>query len=169
MGKRLALSFAFAATLISSTVGQITSIQTNNAAGFDTLYTVKSEALKPSTQQPVTDSIVERAVVKTKKTATVTKKEMTVWATAYASQESQTDDTPFITASGAFVYDGVIAANFLPLGTKVTIPDVFGDKVFTVEDRMNQRYNNQNIIDIWFASNDTAHSFGKKIVTINVL
>lgn len=167
MGKRLALSFAFATTLISSTIGQITSIQSNNATGFDALYAVKSRATETVNQ--LSDSVVEKAVVKTKKTTAEIKNELTVWATAYSSEESQTDDTPFITASGAFVYDGVIAANFLPIGTKVMIPDLYGDKIFTVEDRMNSRYNGQHIIDIWFENHSHARQFGKKILTINVL
>ena len=33
-----------------------------------------------------------------------------------------------------------IAANFLPLGTQVKIPELFGDKVLVVHDRMNSRY-----------------------------
>src|SRR5437868_1496729 len=37
--------------------------------------------------------------------------------TAYSSTEDQTDDSPFITASGAHVADGIVAANFLPLHT----------------------------------------------------
>src|SRR6188472_3241758 len=61
-----------------------------------------------------------------------------VSATAYSSTEGQTDASPFITASGATVRYGIIAANFLPLHTKIRI----GNQVFTVEDRMNERYNN---------------------------
>jgi len=52
---------------------------------------------------------------------------MRVTATAYNSVPEQTDDTPFITASGSHVRMGVIAANFLPMGTLVKIPDYFGD------------------------------------------
>src|SRR3989344_3213041 len=66
--------------------------------------------------------------------------EMILAATAYSSTPDQTDDTPFITAKGTTVRDGIIAANFLPFGTRIKIPDIYGDKIFVVEDRMNRRY-----------------------------
>ena len=50
--------------------------------------------------------------------------------TAYSSTPDQTDATPFITANGTTVHDGIIAANWLKFGTRVRIPDMFGDKVF---------------------------------------
>lgn len=81
-----------------------------------------------------------------------------VWVTAYTSSPEETDDTPFITASMSQVRDGVIAANFLPFGTKVMIPEIFGDKIFTVEDRMHRR--KKNYVDIWMSSKDDALDFG---------
>ena len=42
----------------------------------------------------------------------------TAWVTAYSSTPEETDDTPFVTASGTSVRDGVIATNFLEFGTK---------------------------------------------------
>ncbi len=86
--------------------------------------------------------------------------------TAYSSTVGQTDDTPFIMASGNYVYDGAIAANFLPLGTKVRFPELFGDKVFTVEDRMNKRF--QDRIDIWIESRSEALSFGMKYTIVEI-
>ena len=90
-----------------------------------------------------------------------------VTATAYSSTVDQTDSTPFITASNTFVRDGIIAANFLPIGTRVRIPSLFGDKQFIVEDRMNSRY--WYNIDLWFADRDTAMQFGKKQVVIEII
>jgi 3D (Asp-Asp-Asp) domain-containing protein len=90
-----------------------------------------------------------------------------VIVTAYSSDEDQTDDSPFITASGALVGDGVIAANFLPFGTKVQIPTVFGNKVFTVKDRMHRRFSDR--IDIWFNDRASAMKFGIKKAEIVVL
>src|SRR3989344_1044153 len=52
--------------------------------------------------------------------------------TAYSSTPDQTDDTPFITASGKQVADGIVANNLLPFGTKIRMPDLYGDKVFVV-------------------------------------
>lgn len=91
---------------------------------------------------------------------------MRVTATAYNSLPEQTDDTPFITASGTHVRPGVIAANFLPMGTLVKIPDYFGDQIFVVEDRMNPRYDQR--IDIWMEHVHDARQFGVRTVAIEV-
>lgn len=90
--------------------------------------------------------------------------------TAYTSDVAQTDDTPCITASGLDVcernIENVVAANFLPLGTRVKIPELYGDRVFYVEDRMNARYNYK--MDIWMKELEDAKQFGVKYVTIEV-
>ena len=91
-----------------------------------------------------------------------------VTATAYSSTKDQTDSTPFITASGAHVRDGVVAANFLPFGTMVKMPELFGDKIFVVEDRMNQRYQTGRI-DVWFPDRGMAKEFGIKKVKIEII
>lgn len=90
-----------------------------------------------------------------------------VAATGYSSTPEQTDNTPFITASGTHVRDGVIAANFLPIGTIIKIPELFGDKTFIVEDRMNSRY--WLNIDIWFSEKVLAKEFGLKVVKIEIV
>ncbi len=83
-----------------------------------------------------------------------------VVATAYSSDPRQTDSTPCTPAMGNydlckhFEETGVadsIANNCLPLGTKVRFPDLYGDKLFTVRDRMNARYG-CNRIDFWVGS-----------------
>ena len=94
-------------------------------------------------------------------------KRLTVHIPAYSSPPDQTDDTPFITAANTRVRDGIVAANFLPLYTRIKIPELFGEKVFVVEDRMNRRY--QNRVDIWFASREDAIKFGIKDAEIVVL
>ena len=89
--------------------------------------------------------------------------------TAYTSTPDQTDDTPFIAASGKMVHDGMIAANGLPFGAKIRIPSLYGDKIFVVEDRMNKRKLDTHI-DIWFPTKDLAVNFGvKKNYYIEVL
>ena len=93
--------------------------------------------------------------------------EHTVVATAYSSTPDQTDDTPFTTASGTTVRDGIVATNFLPFGTLIRIPKLFGDKIFVVEDRMNRRYKTR--IDIWFPERELAKIFGIKKVSIEVV
>ncbi len=87
--------------------------------------------------------------------------------TAYSSTPDQTDDTPFITASGTRVREGVIASNFLAFGTKVQIPEIFGDRVFTVEDRMAKKHSDK--IDIWFPERHLAKKFGIQEANVIIL
>lgn len=88
--------------------------------------------------------------------------------TAYTSTPDQTDDSPFYGATGKHVYDGMIAANWLPFGTKIKIPSVYGDKIFTVDDRMNSRYG-YGRLDVWLDTTKTdARKFGVKRVEVEV-
>ena len=89
-----------------------------------------------------------------------------VIATAYNSLPEQTDATPWITASGTRCREGVIAANFLPMGTKVKI-EGFGNRIFIVEDRMNRRYKKR--IDIWFRHYKDARKFGIRKVKYSII
>ncbi len=88
-------------------------------------------------------------------------------ATAYSSEPEQTDNTPFITASGSYVRDGVAASNFLPFGTKFRMPELFGNRVFVVEDRMHSRYDDR--VDIWFPEEKEAIKFGIKRTKVEIL
>lgn len=94
-------------------------------------------------------------------------KRQKVWVTAYSSTPEETDDTPFVTAMGSPVRDGIIATNLLPFGTMVQIPKLFGDKIFVVEDRMHPR--KKNFIDIWMSSKQEAKEFGIAYTDIVVL
>lgn len=88
--------------------------------------------------------------------------------TAYTSTPDQTDDSPFIAASGKRVYDGMIAANGLPFGTKIKIPSLYGDKIFEVQDRMNRRYG-LGRMDIWLdTTRAEAMKFGVKRVEVQI-
>ncbi len=88
--------------------------------------------------------------------------------TAYSSTPDQTDDDPFIAASGKRVYDGMVAANWLPMGTKIKIPSLYGGKVFTVDDRMNSRYG-YGRMDIWMdAPRAQVNKFGVKRAVVEV-
>ena len=89
-------------------------------------------------------------------------------ATAYSSTPQQTDNDPFITAAGTYVRDGTIANNLLPFGTKIRIPELYGDKVFIVEDRMSSKKGYYHI-DIWFPSYWEAKDFGAKITYVEIL
>jgi len=88
--------------------------------------------------------------------------------TAYSSTPDQTDDTPFITASGKHVADGIVANNMLPIGTKIRIPSIYGNKILIVEDRMNKNKSNYHI-DIWMPSRLLAVNFGVKTAEIEIL
>jgi len=95
----------------------------------------------------------------------VAQKSVTV--TAYSSTVDQTDSTPFITAAGTDVRDGVVACNFLRFGTRVRFPQLYGDKIFVVEDRMALK--NSHKIDIWFTTRDEAKQFGVKYLQVEIL
>lgn len=91
--------------------------------------------------------------------------------TAYSSDISQCDSAPCITANGFNVckhgIEDTIAANFLPFGSKIKIPEIFGDKVFIVRDRMNSRYDKR--VDIWMADQQKAIKFGYKYAKVEIL
>lgn len=92
---------------------------------------------------------------------------LTVTATAYSSTVDQTDSNPFITASGSHVHWGTVALNGYPFGTKVRFPDMFGDQVFTVEDRTAKKYTGR--ADIWFPSREAALQFGRRTLRMEIL
>jgi len=87
--------------------------------------------------------------------------------TSYTSIEALTDSTPFITASGSHVRLGTVAANCLPFGTQIKIPDLFGDYLFTVEDRLNAR-KGCGMIDVWLPTYAEAKQFGVKFKVVEV-
>lgn len=88
--------------------------------------------------------------------------------TGYSSSPSETDDDPHITAAGTPVKPGIVANNLLSFGTKLKIPELYGDKVFVVEDRMNRKKGYYHI-DIWFPSRQEALKFGTDIVWVEIL
>ena len=86
--------------------------------------------------------------------------------TAYTSSVDETDDTPFITASGARTRRGIIACPpKYPFGTQLKVED----KVFVCEDRMNRRYHDQERFDVWVESKTEAYSWGEKSLEIVLL
>ncbi|OGG42840.1 hypothetical protein A3G50_00530 [Candidatus Jorgensenbacteria bacterium RIFCSPLOWO2_12_FULL_42_11] len=87
--------------------------------------------------------------------------------TAYSSTPDQTDSTPFITASGSYVEDGIVAANFLAFDTKIRLPELYGEKIFTVKDRMAKK--NSHKIDIWFPARAEAEQFGVKKTRVEII
>lgn len=117
-----------------------------------------------ATTTPVTATTTPAKVLKVVRTSTHT-------MTAYNSEAAQTDDSPCTTANGFNVcehgIEDTIAANFLPMGTKVRIPDLFGDRIFIVRDRMNQRHATR--VDVWMKNRTAALKFGVKVAKIQIL
>lgn len=91
-------------------------------------------------------------------------KKYLVASTGYAPSPYQTDSTPCITAAGTRVRDGVVATNFLPMGTIISM----NNKLYIVEDRMNSRYG-VGYMDIWFSSTSEALEFGRRKMEIEVV
>ena len=97
---------------------------------------------------------------------TIPKKTMYVTVSAYSSTKDQTDGDPYLTALGTPVRDGIVAANFLPIGTVVRFPDKFGEKIFVVEDRMHEKYGLQ--VDIWMPNLEEAKKFGIQYLKMEI-
>ena len=90
---------------------------------------------------------------------------------AYTSEIGQCDGNPCRTANGFDLCknntEDSVAANFLAFGTKIRIPDLFGERIFVVRDRMNARYDEK--IDIWFKNRPAALRFGQKVAKVEIL
>ena len=174
-----ALAIVMATSLLGSTASaaflgfgekEVVSVS-EDSWSFDSLYyNIRKQA--SSMKQPEGRAFTQSAlsatsVIPAASKAPATKKAYVVAATGYSSTPDQTDDSPFITAWGTHVRDGVVAANFLPFGTAIKIPDIYGDKVFIVEDRMNKRYTER--VDVWFPDRQSALQFGLKKIRIEVI
>ena len=151
----ISVSLALISLVSNGFISQYDTIKSNNeeinlpsASG---LITLNGNALIQSVN-PNTPIVVESRIV---------------LVTAYSSTPDQTDSTPFITASGTHVRDGIVACNFLSFGTYVRFPDMYGDKIFVVEDRMALR--NSHKIDIWFNTRWEAIQFGARNIRVEVL
>ena len=83
--------------------------------------------------------------------------------TGYNAEREQTDDTPFTMASGNRVYEGAIANNCLPFGTRIKI----NERWYFVEDRMNSKYG-CSYFDIFFWDKNDALSWGRRTIKIEV-
>ena len=88
--------------------------------------------------------------------------------TAYSSTVWQTNDDPFTTASGTRVRDGIVANNLLPFGTRIRLPEIYGDKIFVVEDRMSRKKSDYHF-DVWFTDTRDALIFGVKNTYVEIL
>lgn len=89
-----------------------------------------------------------------------------ITATAYTSREQETDGDPYTAAWGDHVFWGMVASNAFARGTKIQIPEYFGDKMFSIQDTMNKRYYHH--IDIWMPELADAQAWGSRYVEIKV-
>lgn len=109
-------------------------------------------------------TVAEASTVEVKEVADNTKV-VVATITAYTSSPDETDDTPFITASGARTGRGTIACPpKYDFGTQVEIEG----RQYTCEDRMNRRYHSQERFDIWVETKSEAYKWGIKEVEIKI-
>ena len=83
--------------------------------------------------------------------------------TKYTPRPEETDSTPFITATGQRVREGIIANNCLKFGTYVEIDGEF----YTVADRLNPRYGCDHY-DIFCWDLEEAREYGANVKTIKI-
>ena len=109
-------------------------------------------------------------------------------ATGYNSLESQTDDTPFITAIGSQTRPGIVAisrdllAGSIPYGSLVRLKDLGGyygggygefqdeldaQGLFVVEDTLHRRKTQQ--VDVWFETYSEAIQWGIRKVEVELV
>lgn len=172
----VALVFQFIFFALPSLADEINT-QTAQAKNEDGL-TIKGDSLEKSGQvDPIIEQVIQKSLENQKEVQVEIEKEVRVISSsvrrlsAYNSEVSQTDSSPCITANGFNVCkhgeEDTIAANFLAFGTKVRIPELFGDRVFVVRDRMHSR--NGQKVDIWMKNRSDALKFGVKVAKIEVL
>ncbi len=159
IGKKLKKYLKSPFLLVSLLVFTFPHLTTSQALGNKnfSLGPVPTETIRPYYSRELLPEIPDKQPKKT----------MDIMVTAYSSEPAQTDDTPFITAFGTHVRDGIVATNFLPKGTIVRFPEVYGNKEFVVEDRMNKRYYYH--MDIWMAEKQDAVNFGAKVLKMEIL
>jgi 3D (Asp-Asp-Asp) domain-containing protein len=176
--KQILVASLIAISLVTSTTAQaglLDWFRSNSATAevarngsFDSLYASVMNSATPENERPtlIANSVAPVSSPKGGISKTIRQFYM-VEVSAYNSEVGQTDDSPFITAKGTHVRDGIVAANMFPFGTAIKIPALYGDKIFVVEDRMNTRY--QKNVDIWMESKAEARKLGRRLVQIEVI
>lgn len=156
--KKAIVSVIMALFVVVAVIGEVIIPKSGKALGFcsepyDFNLAIVQENSLIATNNPV-------------ETQSIKKVKMII--TAYSSTPEETDETPFITASGTYVKDGIVANNKYPFGTKIRIPELYGSKVFIVEDRMHREKGGYQL-DIWFPDYSTAKQFGAKLTYVEIL
>ncbi|MEI7741790.1 MAG: hypothetical protein WCJ29_04755 [bacterium] len=115
-----------------------------------------------SSDEPI--SLVQQATLFAPDRYTLTIEKRVV--TSYNSEVGQCDSTPFETAIGSTTRHGVVAANWLPIGTMVRFIDYDPETWYVVEDRMNERFSDRT--DIWMANKADSKKFGKRTLAMEI-
>jgi len=97
------------------------------------------------------------------------KKTIYTTVTAYSSSVDECGADPFTMASGDRVFDGAIAHQYLPFNTKVRFPEVFGEKIFVVKDRLGPQFTSYYHVDMWVHSKVEAKAWGARVVKMEIL
>lgn len=100
---------------------------------------------------------------------------MTGTFTFYSPEKRQTDESPCYAAGGQ-VFRGMVAANWLPLGTQIALREDSGlpavlniePDQFYVGDRMNRRYG-RYFMDLWVPKTQLARELGRRRVQVTIL
>jgi len=169
------------------------------AQRFDTVTNALTYDLSDDVSLTITPDVVVRDVPRKVRSSFVTTEPYgphravyptyRVRATGYNSHASQTDSTPFITATGARTQPGIIAVSRdlldeeIPYGSLVRLKDLgnfhngrghgkhqdFLDAqdIFIVEDTLHWRKRNQ--IDVWFPALSQAREWGVRQVELEVV
>lgn len=147
----------FASSAASATTVSFMTVAENS---YTSTSPIVSRSWEDFTMDNVTETVTEK---KTNEPAIPpTLKTDYVDITAYRAVMEECDSDPLVTADGSVVtlVENILAANHLPFGTKLRIPDYFGDRVFEVRDRMNTRYTKR--IDILMTDPKAVNQWGIK-------
>lgn len=147
--KRLARGFHPMYILLVGAIGYNVLFVPNPAMSDDDLSGVDATFLTPAIERTVSSEprktglpAVEQAQPRVLETRSVAK------VTYYASEAAQTSGNPFVTASGTRVHWGTVASNCFAFGTRIKIPELYGDTIFVVEDRHSTRFG-CGLVDVW--------------------
>jgi len=120
-------------------------------------YSQEQLFLKPEIRQHEIDNVViSNNFLLPISSVVYAKEEIDAIITGYSSTPDQTDSTPFITASGQKVREGIVANNCLPFGT---IIETENGELLEVQDRMNKRYP-CHYFDKWYSTKQEALEHG---------
>jgi 3D (Asp-Asp-Asp) domain-containing protein len=174
---------AFAAQVASATpVLPSAALASQAVKSALTTAPAKAAPVKAATKPAAATAAAARAQGVSRASSTPTRstgRSAVVHSTAYNSTPGQTDNSPFITATGTRVRPGVVALSRdllgrFPYGTRVTIEDLSGrynnflrGRIFIVEDTMNVRI--ANTVDVWMGTRYEAMAWGSRNIRITAV